>query len=62
VPGYAATVKFAEGIRQTVAWFDADPERRLIDRTADAQWDALIEAYEAGVQYAVAAMEAAARS
>jgi hypothetical protein len=26
VPGYcAATVPFSEGIRKTIAWFDADP-------------------------------------
>ena len=31
VPGYCARVPFAEGIAQTIAWFDAEPERRVID-------------------------------
>ena len=48
VPGYCATVHFAEGIRRTLAWFDADPARRQIDADANAQWDKLIAAYEQG--------------
>jgi len=37
VPGYCATVPFAEGIRRTLAWFDADPARRQIDADANAR-------------------------
>jgi nucleoside-diphosphate-sugar epimerase len=48
VPGFCATVPFAEGIRRTLAWFDADPARRQVDREANAQWDKLIAAYEQG--------------
>ena len=48
VPGYCATVPFAEGIRRTLAWFDADPGRRQIDADANARWDKLIAAYEQG--------------
>jgi len=48
VPGYCATMPFAEGIRSTLAWFDADPARRLIDAEANARWDKLIAAYEQG--------------
>jgi nucleoside-diphosphate-sugar epimerase len=47
VPGYCATTPFAEGIRRTLAWFDADPARRQIDAEADAAFDKLVEAYEA---------------
>ena len=46
VPGYCATTPFAEGIRQTLAWFDADGGRRQIDQDANARWDRLIGAYE----------------
>ena len=53
VPGYWATVPFAEGIRQTLAWFDADAARRQIDDGANARWDQLIAAYEDGVTAAV---------
>jgi nucleoside-diphosphate-sugar epimerase len=46
VPGYCATMSFAEGIRRTIAWFDADPARQEIDEEANARWDKLIAAYE----------------
>jgi nucleoside-diphosphate-sugar epimerase len=48
VPGFCATVPFAEGIRRTLAWFDADRARRQVDTEANAQWDKLIAAYEQG--------------
>ncbi|MEO8593109.1 MAG: SDR family oxidoreductase [Candidatus Solibacter sp.] len=48
VPGYCATVPFAEGIRRTLAWFDADPARRIVNEAADAGWDKLIAAYQQG--------------
>jgi hypothetical protein len=53
VPGYCATVPFTQGIRQTMAWFDADPARQQIDDEANAHWDNLIEAYEHGTQEAL---------
>jgi len=48
VPGFCATVPFAEGIRRTLAWFDADPARRQIDDAANERWDKLIAAYQQG--------------
>lgn len=53
VPGFRARVPFAEGIRRTIEWFDADPQRRQIDQAADALWDELIDAYESGLAEAV---------
>jgi nucleoside-diphosphate-sugar epimerase len=53
VPDYVAKVPFTEGIRRTVAWFDADPRRRQIDEAADAVWDRLIDAYESGLEQAL---------
>ena len=53
VPGYCARVPFAEGIQKTIAWFDADPGRRVIDEGANARWDAIIDAYEGGLAEAV---------
>ena len=47
VPDFKATTRFGEGVRQTIAWFDADPARRQVDEDANASWDRLIEAYEA---------------
>jgi nucleoside-diphosphate-sugar epimerase len=53
VPDYCATVPFTQGIRRTVAWFDADPARRQIDEEANATWDRLIDAYEHGTAEAL---------
>ena len=53
VPDFCATVPFGQGIRRTIAWFDADPARRQIDEEANAKWDRLIEAYERGTAEAV---------
>jgi nucleoside-diphosphate-sugar epimerase len=50
VPGYCATMPFAEGIRRTLAWFDADPARQEIDDEANARWDKLIAAYASGME------------
>ena len=55
VPDFCATTPLAEGIRQTVAWFDADPARQLVDAEMDARWDRLIAVYEQGLANAVAA-------
>jgi nucleoside-diphosphate-sugar epimerase len=53
VPGSCATVPFGQGIRQTLAWFDADPARRQIDEEANQKWDRLIEAWDRGTSEAV---------
>ena len=54
VPGYCATVRRSrEGIRRTMAWFDADPARRQIDDAANARWDKLIAAYQQGAMAAL---------
>jgi nucleoside-diphosphate-sugar epimerase len=53
VPDYCATVPFGQGIRRTIAWFDADPVRQQIDDEANARWDKLIEAYERGAEEAL---------
>lgn len=53
VPAYCATTTFAEGIRQSLAWFNADPSRKQIDREVNATLDKLIAAYEKGMSEAV---------
>jgi nucleoside-diphosphate-sugar epimerase len=53
VPDYRATTCFAEGIRRTVAWFNADPARQVVDAEYDAMCDKLINAYERGLEQAV---------
>jgi nucleoside-diphosphate-sugar epimerase len=53
VPDYCATVPYTEGVRRTLAWFDADPARRQIDEDANAQWDKLIDAWDRGTREAL---------
>jgi len=53
VPGYCATTTFTEGIRQSLAWFNADPSRKQIDHQVNATLDKLISAYEKGMSEAV---------
>jgi len=42
-PGWVATVPFAEGARQIIDWFDAHPDRRIVDAKIDAAFDALVQ-------------------
>ena len=58
VPGYCATVPFGRGVRETMAWFDADPGRKQIDTEANATWDRLVDAYEAGTREALRRFQA----
>ncbi len=44
-----------EGIKQTIAWYDADPARQEVDTEMDEWMDRLIAAYEAGLANARAA-------
>jgi nucleoside-diphosphate-sugar epimerase len=60
VPDFQATTPFAEGIRRTVAWFDADPARQQVDAGMDARWDRLVAAYDLGLAKAIAAFEGSA--
>jgi nucleoside-diphosphate-sugar epimerase len=53
VPDYVATTSFAQGIRRSLAWFDADPKRKLIDENENAIWDKLISGYENGLKETV---------
>jgi len=53
VPDYSATTTFAEGVRQTLAWFNADPARKQIDHELNATMDKLVTAYENGMSQAV---------
>jgi nucleoside-diphosphate-sugar epimerase len=53
VPGYCATTTFAQGVRQSLAWFNADRSRKQIDHQVNATMDKLIAAYEKGMSEAV---------
>lgn len=42
VPEFRCRVPFADGIRETIAWFDGDPARQKLDPAAEAFWDRAI--------------------
>lgn len=46
VPGFAATIPFSLGAREILAWFDADPARRIVDKKFNRLTDTIIKAYE----------------
>lgn len=46
VPGFAASIPFARGAEEIVAWHDADPARQVIDDQANQQIDQLIKTWE----------------
>jgi nucleoside-diphosphate-sugar epimerase len=46
VPGWQSEIPFAEGIRRTVDWFDADPSRQAIDAGANARVDEILRAWK----------------
>lgn len=54
VPDYAPTRRFADGIHEAVAWFEADESRRGVDEQANALWDRVISAYQGAVDAAIA--------
>lgn len=53
VPGYTATVPFREGVKRTVAWFEAHPEYCGIDEDWNRLIDKVIAEYEAATQEAL---------
>lgn len=48
VPEFRATVSFAEGIARSIAWFDADPARRVINEETNRMMDRLAALVEPG--------------
>ncbi|MBS0446041.1 MAG: NAD-dependent epimerase/dehydratase family protein [Proteobacteria bacterium] len=45
VPEFVCTTPFAEGAREMMAWFDAHPERQIVDAAKDRTMDWLVDAY-----------------
>jgi len=46
VPGFVATIPFHEGIRRTLAWFEADPTRMRISERNNEIIDRILAAYQ----------------
>ena len=45
VPGFRPKIAFRDGVRRTIAWFDADPARRLLPPEEDAFIENVLAAY-----------------
>ena len=45
VPDYVATIPFAQGAREIMDYYDADPSRQEVDAEMDATMDRLVEAH-----------------
>jgi nucleoside-diphosphate-sugar epimerase len=45
VPDFAATIPFAHGAEEIMAWFDADPARQTVDEELSRRMDNIIAAY-----------------
>ncbi len=46
VPEFECRVKWSEGVRRSLAWFEAHPEFQTVDRDAVRRWDAILNAYQ----------------
>jgi nucleoside-diphosphate-sugar epimerase len=46
VPGFVATIPFHEGIRRTIAWFEADPGRWVVRPEVHAAMDRILAAWD----------------
>jgi nucleoside-diphosphate-sugar epimerase len=45
VPGFEATISFAQGVRRTLEWFDEDPARRTVSEDGSRLTDSILSAY-----------------
>ena len=45
VPGFQAVIPFREGIRRTLAWFNADEKRRWVNDGVNDEMDRILAAY-----------------
>jgi nucleoside-diphosphate-sugar epimerase len=46
VPDFVASIPFAQGAREIVAWYDADPARQVVDEKMNALIDRILAAYK----------------
>jgi nucleoside-diphosphate-sugar epimerase len=46
VPEFTATIPFARGAKEILAWYDADPSRQTVDEEFDHRIETIIAAYE----------------
>ena len=49
VPDYVATIPFVRGAEEMMVWYDADPNRQVVDEKLDRLMDEIIAAQEAAL-------------
>jgi nucleoside-diphosphate-sugar epimerase len=49
VPDFHCEVRWSEGVRRSLKWFEADASRRTIDNDWNAMWDKIIARYESSL-------------
>ncbi|WP_084104097.1 NAD-dependent epimerase/dehydratase family protein [Demequina sp. NBRC 110056] len=52
VPGWSAQIPFEQGIREAIAWFEADPDRQQVDADANAMLDRVAAIYRGALREA----------
>ncbi len=50
VPDYVATVPFARGVEECIAWLDADESRKRVDPAKEETMERIIAAYERALE------------
>ena len=45
-PDFVCRIPFAQGAREIIDWYDADPARQVVDPAFEALLDRMIAAYE----------------
>lgn len=50
VPDFAPRVRFADGVRESLAWFEANPERQTVDDEANIMLDDLGRTYRSALR------------
>jgi len=46
VPDFVASIPFARGAEEIIAWYDADPARRMVNESVNQLYDRILAAYE----------------
>jgi len=46
VPGFQATVSFAEGMRRCIEWFESEERRKTVSEAKNEIMDRIIQAYQ----------------
>lgn len=46
VPQFKATIPYKVGIKKTIAWFEADPDRQILNPDTEQMMDKIISAYQ----------------